>query len=152
MSVVLLKLSSGASMPVLGSHGAAGLDLASTEAYSIGPGERQAVSTGVSMSLPRGMFGKMEGRSGLAVEHGIVVGGGVVDSDYTGEIKVVLINTGNHSFVINKGDRIAQLLLQCHVANPVISVVEELPETKRGDDGFGSTGIQQYFEPDFALY
>lgn len=152
MSVVLCTLSSQASMPVLGSHGAAGLELASSEAYGIGPGERQVVSTGVAMSLPLGRFGKIEGRSGLAVKHGIVVGGGVIDSDYTGEIKVILINTGNQTFVINKGDRIAILILQCHVVNPVVRVVEELPETKRGDDGVGSTDIQQYLKPDFALY
>lgn len=145
MSHVLVKLSEHASMPQYGSRGSAALDLASVGAHSISPGERQLISTGVSMSIPHGNYGKIEARSSLAIRNGIIVGGGVIDSDYTGEIKVILINTGNMPFVINKGDRIAQLIIQSYVTGIIMNVVDELPVTQRGEDGFGSTGIQKYF-------
>lgn len=146
MSSILLELSSNASLPSSGSHGSAGLDLAASEACSLNPGERRAVSTGVKMALPLGTYGKIEGRSGLAIRNGIIIGGGVIDSDYTGEIKVILINTGNQPFVINKGDRIAQLIIQQHMLNPQFEKVESLPNTERGENGFGSTGIKQYLK------
>lgn len=146
MSSILLELSPNASLPSLGSHGSAGLDLAASEACSLNPGERRAVSTGVKMALPLGTYGKIEGRSGLAIRNGIIIGGGVIDSDYTGEIKVILINTGNQPFVVNKGDRIAQLIVQQYMLNPQFERVEQLPNTERGTNGFGSTGIKQYFK------
>lgn len=142
---ILIKLSKNASIPRYGSHGSAGLDLTSTGAYSIAPGERQVISTGVSMSIPSGHYGKIEGRSGLALRNGIIVGGGVIDSDYTGEIKVILINTGNMHFVINKDDRIAQIIIHSYISGLVLNVVDELPSTQRGENGFGSTGIKKYF-------
>lgn len=146
MSSILLELSPNASLPSSGSYGSAGLDLAASEACSLNPGERRAVSTGVKMALPLGTYGKIEGRSGLAIRNGIIIGGGVIDSDYTGEIKVILINTGNQPFVINKGDRIAQLIVQQYMLNPQFERVEKLPNTERGTNGFGSTGIKQYFK------
>tara|TARA_A100001015_G_C15029386_1_gene732295 strand:+ start:2144 stop:2590 length:447 start_codon:yes stop_codon:yes gene_type:complete len=146
MSSILLELSPNASLPSSGSHGSAGLDLAASEACSLNPGQRRAVSTGVKMALPLGTYGKIEGRSGLAIRNGIIIGGGVIDSDYTGEIKVILINTGNQPFVVNKGDRIAQLIVQQYMLNPQFERVEKLPTTERGTNGFGSTGIKQYFK------
>ncbi len=146
MSSILLELSPNASLPSSGSHGSAGLDLAASEACSLNPGQRRAVSTGVKMALPLGTYGKIEGRSGLAIRNGIIIGGGVIDSDYTGEIKVILINTGNQPFVVNKGDRIAQLIVQQYMLNPQFERVEKLPNTERGTNGFGSTGIKQYFK------
>ena len=98
------------------------------------------------MALAVDTYGKIEGRSGRAVRNGIIIGGGVIDSDYTGEIKVILINTGNQPFVINKGDRIAQLIIQQHMLNPQFEKVESLPNTERGENGFGSTGIKQYLK------
>ena len=120
--------------------------MAASEACSLNPGERRAVSTGVAMALPLGTYGKIEGRSGLAIRKGIVIGGGVIDSDYTGEIKVILINTGTQSFVVNKGDRIAQLIIQQYMLQPQFDIVTELPDTNRGESGFGSTGIKQYLK------
>jgi len=124
-----------------GSPGAAGVDLASAEATSLNPGERRAISTGVAMALPEGTYGKIEGRSGHAVKYGIIVGGGVIDNDYRGEIAVILINTGDKPFVINKGDRIAQLIIQPSLTNMMtFSPVDELPPSARGTKGFGSSG------------
>ena len=92
MSLKVKKLVSHATLPVRGSSGAAGYDLHSTEGYVILPGQRAVVSTGLSFELPSGVYGRVAPRSGLAVKHGLQVGAGVVDPDYTGEVKVVLFN------------------------------------------------------------
>lgn len=132
-------LQQGATLPLSSSAGAAGYDLYACAGVSMAPGERVVVSTGVHMEIPSGYFGKIEGRSGLAMLHGIITAGGIIDSDYRGEIRVILINTGGYNVCFNKGDRIAQLIIQPHWSG---SLVEsgKLSDTERGAKGFGSTG------------
>ena len=100
---------------------------------------RALVGTGIALSIPDGLYGRVAPRSGLAVKHCINVGAGVIDPDYTGEVKVVLFNHGTEDFEIKKGDRIAQLILE-KCETPMIKEIGLLEETLRGDGGFGSTG------------
>ena len=135
------KLVPNAVIPTRGSIGAAGYDLYSTDGFIIMPGHRVVIPTGVAVELPAGTYGRIAPRSGLAVKHGVDVLAGVVDPDYTGELKVVLVNTDlRRAFMIRPGYRIAQLILE----NYTVAEVEETPyieETERGDCGFGSTGV-----------
>jgi dUTP pyrophosphatase len=123
--------------------GDAGFDLRCVEAFSLAPGERAMVGTGVAVALPEGMCGLVVPRSGLAAKHGISVvnGPGLVDPSYRGELRVVLINLGAERYDGEPGDRIAQLLLVPFAA-PETRVVDELPASvdDRGVDGFGSSG------------
>ena len=132
-------LTPDAKTPVRGSDKAAGMDLHASEDCVINPQERRLVSTGVAVALPNNTYGRVAPRSGLAVKNGIDVLAGVVDEDYRGEVKVALINHGTEPFVVSKGDRIAQLIVES-ILRPVIEVVDNLEETTRGDGGFGSTG------------
>jgi dUTP pyrophosphatase len=129
----------GALLPEYASLGAAGADLRASEALEILPGGRAAVSTGVKLAIPPGYVGLVWPRSGLAVRHGIDTLAGVIDSDYRGEVRVVLINHGEAPFRIAPGDRIAQLLIQ-RVERATFGAAEALDDTERGDGGFGSTG------------
>lgn len=129
-----------ATIPTRGSEKSAGLDLHSAEDCTIEPRERKLVSTGIAVALPSNSYGRVAPRSGLAVKHGIDVLAGVVDEDYRGEVKVALINLGTEPFVVSKGDRIAQLVIES-ISRPVVEVVESLEETARGAGGFGSTGV-----------
>ena len=121
----------------------AGADLVAAEDWEIGPGSRALVATGTYLSLPEGTVGYITPRSGLASKHGITVlnAPGTIDSGYTGEIKVLLINHGDETFFVNAGDRIAQLVVQ-----PVnLTKYQAVPEFtvrygERGNNGFGSTG------------
>lgn len=134
------RLVPNAVLPARGTPGAAGYDLYSTDGFIIMPGHRVVVTTGVAVELPSGTYGRIAPRSGLAVKHGIDVLAGVVDPDYTGEIKVVLVNTDlRRAFMIRPGYRIAQLILENYTSADVVEV-PYVPETHRGDDGFGSTG------------
>ncbi len=106
------------------------------------PGERALISTGIYMEIPQGYEAQIRARSGLAIKHGIglVNGIGTIDSDYRGEIKVALINWGQEDFVIEDGDRIAQVVIAKYVrAN--LEVSESISDTERGAGGFGSTGV-----------
>lgn len=133
------KLADGAQIPVRSSDGAVGYDLHSVNGYVILPGRRAIVSTGISVQLPPGVYGRVAPRSGLAVKNGIDVGAGVIDPDYTGELKVVLFNHDQNPFVIKPGYRIAQLILErCEV--PPVLEVQQVVDTERGQSGFGSTG------------
>lgn len=140
MSLKVKKLTFDAIVPTRGSDGAVGYDLYSSE-DAIVPNQagRALVGTGITVVLPQGVYGRVAPRSGLAVKHCINVGAGVIDPDYTGEIKVVLFNHGMNDFEIKKGDRIAQLVLERCETPPIeeISIVED---TERGSGGFGSTG------------
>jgi dUTP pyrophosphatase len=111
--------------------------------YVVFPGQRVVVSTGIVLQkLPCGTYGRIAPRSGLAVKHGLDTLAGVVDPDYRGEIKVVLINTDMRvPFVIKPGYRIAQLILEKYEVADVIEVAETVVDTSRGDAGFGSTGV-----------
>lgn len=121
--------------------GAAGMDLRSIEPVELEPMERKLVSTGIRIAIPEGCEGQVRPRSGLAVKHGIsmVNTPGTIDSDYRGEIKVLLINLGQNVVQLAAGERIAQLVI-CPVVRAEIAVVEELDDTQRGSGGFGSTG------------
>ena len=140
MSLGVKKLCYDAIVPTRGSDGAVGYDLYSSE-DAIVPCQagRALVGTGITIVLPSSVYGRVAPRSGLAVKHCINVGAGVIDPDYTGEIKVVLFNHGEKDFEIKKGDRIAQLILERYETPPIeeINIVED---TERGSGGFGSTG------------
>jgi dUTP pyrophosphatase len=117
------------------------MDVVSAESVTIAPGARHAVATGLAMAIPAGYEIQVRPRSGLALKHGITVPNtpGTIDSDYRGELKVILINLGLEPFVIVRGDRVAQLVL-APVVQAAWSEVAELDATERGEGGFGSTG------------
>lgn len=140
MKIYFKKLHDDATIPIRGSKEAAGLDLTSIESITIAPGERQMVSTGLSCMLPIGTYLRIAPRSGLAARHGIDVLAGVIDSDYRGEIKVILQNLGDIPFVVQKGNRIAQGILEYFVMAEV-DIVDHLIESDRGVNGLGSTGV-----------
>ncbi|WP_051002479.1 dUTP diphosphatase [Magnetospirillum molischianum] len=134
------KLDPAAVIPSYGSAGAAGMDLSSIEETIVAPGDRRLVKTGIAGAVPSGFYARIAPRSGLALKHGIDVLAGVVDEDYRGEIGVILINTGQTSFVVKAGDRIAQLIVE-QIGRPAPIEVDDLPDTVRGAGGFGSTGV-----------
>lgn len=132
--------SENATVPTKGSSTAAGYDIYSSEDCTIDAQGQGLVSTDISFTVPVGTYGRIAPRSGLAVKHGIQTGAGVVDRDYTGEVKIVLFNHSKKNFEIKKGDRIAQLILEKIVDDAEIVVVESLEKSLRGEGGFGSTG------------
>ena len=136
-----LQLMDGAITPQYQSAGAAGLDLCSTESFELKPLERYGVPTGIKISLPDGYEAQVRPRSGLALKHGIsmVNSPGTIDSDYRGEIRVILVNLGQEVVKIECGDRVAQLVI-APVARAEWQIVESLDETDRGTRGFGSSG------------
>jgi len=131
----------GLPLPAYATSGAAGMDVVSAEDAVIAPGARYAVATGLAMAIPHGFEIQVRPRSGLALKHGITVPNtpGTIDSDYRGELKVILINHGTQDFAIVRGDRVAQLVLAPVVQGGWMEV-DELDETARGEGGFGSTG------------
>jgi dUTP pyrophosphatase len=135
-------LDEGLAMPRYQHEGDAGLDLPSRIDFTLGPGERATIPTGVAVAIPRGYAGFVLIRSGLASRHGIecVNSPGLIDAGYRGEIAVIMLNTDKRTpFQIKRGDRIAQLVIQ-KVEEAVLVRIDELDETTRGDGGFGSTG------------
>lgn len=147
------KLHPEAIIPVKGSGGAAGFDISSVIDVTIESGKREMVSTGLAFEIPHGTYGRMAPRSGLAAKHGIDVLAGVLDEDYRGEIKAILLNTGDKPFEIKKGDRIAQVILEKYLVNVDVVEVSKLEESKRGTNGFGSTGVSEYlnFSPNIPI-
>lgn len=133
------RLHPEARLPTRGSAHAAGLDLYAVERVTIEPGGRAAVRTGLAVAVPRGFYGRVAPRSGLAVRHGIDALAGVIDPDYRGEIFCLLVNQGSEPFAIEPGARVAQLVVEA-IATPEPAWAEDLEETGRGADGFGSTG------------
>lgn len=131
----------GLDLPAYATAGAAGMDVLSAEDVTLSPGMRHAVATGLSMAIPEGYEIQVRPRSGLAFKYGITVPNtpGTVDSDYRGELKVLLINHGTEDFVITRGERVAQLVL-APVTQALWQEVETLDDTARGSGGFGSTG------------
>lgn len=128
--------------PKRGTPGAAGIDLRAAEEVCLGPGQRVLVRTGVGLAIPQGFEGQVRPRSGLALGFGVTVlnAPGTIDSDYRGEVKVILVNTDPKVGVtIKRGDRIAQLVI-APVTFAELVVVDSLDETERGAGGFGSTG------------
>ncbi|HEY5797891.1 MAG TPA: dUTP diphosphatase [Bosea sp. (in: a-proteobacteria)] len=148
VSVAFLRLPHGAGLPLPAyeSAGAAGMDLRAAigdgEMLELAAGARALVPTGLALQLPEGFEAQVRPRSGLAAKHGVTVlnAPGTVDSDYRGEVKVILINHGQESFSIRRGDRIAQLVI-APVTHAITVEVARLGETGRGAGGFGSTGV-----------
>jgi dUTP pyrophosphatase len=149
IDVQIMRLPHGADLPLPAyqSAAAAGLDLMAaipaTEPMTIPPGRYAMVPTGIALALPPGTEGQVRPRSGLAAKHGVTVlnSPGTIDSDYRGEVCVLLINHGVKHFRVERGMRIAQLLI-AEVLNASIIGVESLDETERGRSGFGSTGTR----------
>eukprot|EP00210_Caulerpa_lentillifera_P000824 g797.t1 len=133
-------LSDQATIPVRKTGSAAGYDISSAYDYVVPSRGRILIETDLAVAIPPGCYGRLAPRSGLALEHGIAVGAGVIDGDYRGSLGVLLLNHSDTDFEVKKGDRIAQLVLQ-KVMTPKVEVVEELSETERGNKGFGSTGV-----------
>lgn len=142
MRIPLKKLHPDAVIPVHAyDDGDAGVDLASIEGLKLGAGERAMVRTGIAIAIPQGYGGFVQPRSGLAASFGITLTNspGLIDSNYRGEIKVILQNTGKDDFEVKRGDRIAQLVIMpVHQAEFI--EVDELPGSDRGEGGFGSSG------------
>jgi len=141
VAIKRLEHGEGLELPKYATDGAAGMDVLSAEDVTIAPGARHAVATGLAVAIPEGFEIQVRPRSGLALKHGISVPNtpGTIDSDYRGELKVILINHGGEAFAIHRGDRVAQLVL-APVTQARWVVVAELDETARGEGGFGSTG------------
>ena len=146
MTEILIKrLSKNVSIPEYETAGSSGMDLAADigEKREIKPGETQIIPTGLSVSIPQEFEIQIRPRSGLAAKHQLSVLNtpGTIDADYRGEIKVILINLGKKSFIVEKGLRIAQMVL-CPLIKAKIKEVETLDSTTRGSRGFGSTGTK----------
>ena len=141
--IKVIKLHKQAKLPVYGSVEAAGADLHACidEAITVGPGQTAWVPTGIALEVPKGCAGLIYARSGMAAKRGLAPANkvGVIDSDYRGEVKVVLLNHGNEPQMIEPGERIAQLVIT-PVLTPEYVEVENLSDTERGFGGFGSTG------------
>ena len=141
MKIPLQRLDEGLPVPAHAHPGDGGVDLYARAAAELEPGERAVVATGIAVAIPDGYAGLVTPRSGLAARHGISVvnGPGLVDAGYRGEIKVILVNLSDVTFVIERGDRIAQLVV-LPIAVQEFIVVDDLEATTRGSGGFGSTG------------
>ena len=141
VDVVRLPHGEGLPLPVYATAGAAGMDVVAAEAMTIAPGARAAIATGFALAIPPGYEVQVRPRSGLALKHGVTCLNtpGTIDSDYRGEVKVILVNLGEDPFPIARGDRIAQLV-PASVQRAALESVETLDDTVRGSGGFGSTG------------
>lgn len=134
------RLSQDAFLPTRGSSESAGLDLYSPIDTVIEPGKRLLIPLDISISIPSSTYGHILPRSGLALKWGIHVGAGVIDSDYRGNVGVLLFNLGELPFVVKRGDRIAQMVIKPY-EKVEVEEVEEIDDTERGKGGFGSTGV-----------
>lgn len=141
MNIQIKKLSDQAKIPTQGSKYAAGYDLYAAEEVLVNTMGRKLVKTNISISIPEGYYGRIAPRSGLAYKNGIDVLAGVIDSDYRGDIGVILFNSDhNLDFQVNVGDRIAQIIIEkCHSVN--WETVENLETSVRSEKGFGSSGV-----------
>jgi dUTP pyrophosphatase len=143
LPVTVLPHGEGLELPSYATPGSAGCDLRAAigEPLTLGPGERALVPTGIAVAIPEGFEGQVRMRSGLAIRHGLTLlnGPGTIDADYRGEIQVILANMGSDPVTLSRGERIAQLVL-APVSRARLERREALPETKRHDGGFGSTG------------
>ena len=142
--IAITRLPHGENLPLpsYATPGAAGMDVVAAEDVDLAPGQRHAVATGFKVAIPAGYEIQVRPRSGLAFKHGIGVPNapGTIDSDYRGELKVLLINHGTEPFQVRRGDRIAQLV-PAAVTRAAFDEVDELDDTHRGAGGFGSTGV-----------
>ncbi|WP_128891121.1 dUTP diphosphatase [Erythrobacter sp. HKB08] len=141
VQVKRLEHGEGLELPRYATAGAAGMDVLSAEDIVLEPGMRHAVATGLAMAIPEGYEIQVRPRSGLALKHGVTVPNtpGTIDSDYRGELKIIMINHGAEPFPIKRGERVAQLVL-APVTQAAWTEVDTLDDTARGSGGFGSTG------------
>lgn len=151
MKLIIKTLSPSALVPTYGSEYAAGLDLYADSEHVVQPNSRVCVSTGIAVEWvknnenderPEDFYLRIAPRSGLSFKYGIDVLAGVIDVDYRGEIKVILLNSGDKEFIISKGDRVAQAILTRIIRFSKIEQVDTLSGTQRGEGGFGSTGTK----------
>jgi dUTP pyrophosphatase len=144
VDIYVKRLNHGAGLPLpeYATSGAAGMDICAAESLMLRVGKRHAVATGFAFAIPEGYEVQVRPRSGLALKNGITCLNtpGTIDSDYRGEVKVILANLGEDDFTITKGDRIAQIVV-APVTKGVMVEVESLDDTTRGTGGFGSTGV-----------
>lgn len=139
MDIKLKFLSDNAVLPSRGSDEAAGYDLYSAQNGEVDPLKRILIKTNISIAIPKGYYGRIAPRSGLAYKNGIDVMAGVIDADYRGDVGVILFNSGMEAFTFKKGDRIAQLIIEkCHDVDWVQT--DDLSDTARGEGGYGHTG------------
>ncbi|ESZ98329.1 deoxyuridine 5'-triphosphate nucleotidohydrolase [Sclerotinia borealis F-4128] len=137
--LLIKKLSPRARLPTRGSAFAAGYDIYAAKETIVPAKGKALVDTDISMAVPDGTYGRIAPRSGLASKHMIDTGAGVIDSDYRGQVKVLLFNHGEKDFEVKEGDRVAQLILE-RIYTPEVTEVLVLEESVRGEGGFGSTG------------
>ena len=144
IKINICKINEGAKIPEYKSSGASGLDLCSCESCVIAPGKIKLISTGLKLEIPEGYEAQIRSRSGLALNFGVFClnSPGTIDSDYRGEIKIILCNLGEKDFEINAGDRVAQIIFS-RVERAELNLIseDELSKTGRSLNGFGSTGI-----------
>lgn len=141
MKIKIKKINPEARIPIYAIKNDAGMELYSVENITVEPGKILACGTGVAVAIPVGYVGLIWDKSGVAFNGGIKTMGGVIDSSYRGEIKIILTNLSNKAYIINKGDKVAQMLIQ-KVEVSEIEEVQELDDTERGEGRFGSTGIK----------
>jgi len=139
MKLTVKKMTPEAKLPVRAHSDDAGMDFFSTEECILAPGERRALKTGIALAIPSGYVGLFWDKSSLPAKAGIKTMGGVIDASYRGELQVIAINLSDIPYTVEKGSKIAQLLIQ-KVELPEICEVDELDATIRGEGGFGSTG------------
>lgn len=144
VEIQIKRLNHGAGLPLpqYATSGAAGMDICAAESLTLRAGKRHAVATGFAIAIPDGYEVQVRPRSGLALKNGITClnSPGTIDCDYRGEVKVILANLGEDDFAINKGDRIAQIVV-APVTHAIMTEVDSIDETARGVGGFGSTGV-----------
>lgn len=143
MQVKVKKITNDAKIPKIEHEGDAGFDIYSNEETTILPMERKLIGTGISISVPKGFEAQVRPKSGLAINHGLTLLNtpGTIDAGYRGEVKVILMNLGKKEYKIEKGKKIAQVVFN-KIEEPELIEVDELDESKRGENGFGSTGLE----------
>ncbi|EKE11903.1 MAG: hypothetical protein ACD_15C00003G0015 [uncultured bacterium] len=140
MKIQIQKINSEAKIPKYTIDGDAGMELYSVDDMIILPGQILACATGIIVAIPDGYAGLIWDKSGIALNGGIKTMGGVIDSNYRGEVRVILKNLSEKEYIIGRGNKIAQMIIQ-KVEAPILEEVDELSKTERGGGGFGSTGL-----------
>ena len=139
LTIKIKKLKEGAVLPNYAHAGDAGMDMYASEDVHIRKGERRKVPTGIAMEIPEGYVGLVWDKSGLSINHGLKTLGGVIDAGYRGEIIIGIVNLSSEDYTIEKGHKVAQLLIQ-KIESPVVEEAIELNNSHRGEKGLGSTG------------
>ena len=139
MNTLQFKKTKFVKSPNRGSKMSAGVDLYSPEKITLLPGKATLIEMGITFTFPQGTYGRIAPRSGLALRHNIWINGGVIDPDYTGEIKIIMINLNSENYYIQQNDKICQIICE-KIQIPTLEEVDYINETERSNNGFGSTG------------